>query len=162
MHTIATQAPIEHVIKWYENRGFEKCHSAPKGCSADRITKVVFGELGPAYKNVMIVDDAAIAYSADGCITLPTRIETRYYPVFEETIEIFVRYSGFSVPDYTIHHNYRGFSRSPISSSVHKNSNPGFVDTSEYVILVRRFRDAIGVVHSVKSTEIKEASNENI
>lgn len=145
MHTIKTTAPLEHIVKYYESRGFEKCKSAPtdKGL----VTKVIFGgDLEPSYTTRLILGEDL---PMDGTPITP-KIETRYHAIFEETMEIMTRASGYRIPDQTIIHNFHNhLSRHPSSSNVYNNKNARYIDTSEFVLLVRIYRDAVGVVQGV-------------
>jgi hypothetical protein len=142
VNTIKTDAPLEHVVQYYKNRGFEKCKVAPTDNSLT--TKVVFGgDLGPAHTTRLVFDD-----SADYVNTIiEAKTETRHHAIFEETLEIMKKANGFTIPNQTIVHNFRHhLARHPSSSSVFNNKNPGYHDTSEYVLLVRRYRDAVGTI----------------
>lgn len=121
-------------------RGFEQIKSIPEG--SDIFERFMVREYDKNTPRMVTRFELASEPDESGVIECAPITSVRNF--MRRVESLWVMRSGFNVPEYTIYHNYLpgpAHYKMPISSSVHKNTEPGWHDTSLYCVVETIFLD---------------------
>lgn len=117
-----------------KQRGFERIEKIPEGTQI--FERFVIRDYDKNTPRLVTKFELPSEPDENGCYKLIPKTYTRNF--MKRVESLWVLRSGFNIPEYTIHHNYLpgpAHHKMPISSSVHKNENPGYHDTSLYCVV---------------------------